>query len=658
MRKTVSEGRPTLSAPGANGIGPPVPVAERLAYLAAVVEASSDAILSKALDGTITSWNASAERIFGYTAEEIVGSNIRRLIPPELQAEEDEIIADLRAGRYIEHFETVRLTKDGRRLNVSLSISPIRNEAHEIIGASKIIRDFTARKQAEEELAAAKAKFESVFNQSGIFAGIMDLEGNLREVNSLAVDWCGYTREQVLDRPFWSTPWWRGSEETQARIRLAAQQASAGRVFRETLRYWVADGTERVVDFAMHPIRDTLGEVRFLYPTGVDITERTRVEEALRAREAEERQIAIGLQRALLPDRLTVPPGVSFAARYEAGSDMLDVGGDWYDAFVLPDGRLAVTVGDVVGHGLAAAAAMGQLRTALAALAEHAVSAGDLLTRLDGFLARTRTTDFATVAYGVLDPSTGVLEYAAAGHPPTLVVSPTGATRWLDEARSAPLTGQDERERPHATTWLEPGSLLVLYSDGLVERRGEKLRDGLTRLEHAARSLASVPIGEVCDRLVDALGVEISRQDDLAVLAVRLEPLAGRAFRRVFPARPEELRGLRASMRAWMNDRPLAESTRNSLLLVVGEACSNSIEHAYQGQAPGDVTVEIQENDDCTLLVSIRDSGRFRDCSEPRDDRGRGSEIMHRLTVDFRRDSTPAGTTVRFRVPASEPALL
>src|SRR6202044_762445 len=118
-------------------------------------------------------------------------------------------------------------------------------------------------------------------------------------------------------------------------------------------------GPGRLVDFAVHPIRDELGLVRFLYPTGIDVTERTRAEEALRAREAEEREIAVGLQRALLPGTLVVPAGVSVAARYEAASEALEVGGDWYDVFPLRDGRVALTVGDVVGHGLAAAAAMG-----------------------------------------------------------------------------------------------------------------------------------------------------------------------------------------------------------------------------------------------------------------------------------------------------------
>jgi PAS domain S-box-containing protein len=618
------------------------------------VATSSDAIISKALDGTVTSWNLSAERIFGYAAEEIVGRNIRLLIPPELQAEEDEILSQLRAGVHIDHYETVRLMKDGRRLEVSLSISPIKNEAGDVIGASKIARDISARKEAEEQLRATNAKFESVFNQSGIFAGIMDLEGTLREVNDLSVDACGYARDAVLDLPFWETPWWRGSVETQERIRLAVRRVAAGERFRETFPYRVASGAERVVDFAMHPILDELGVVRFLYQTGLDVTERTRAEEALRAREAEEREIAIGLQRALLPGRLVVPEGVSVVASYEAASAALEVGGDWYDIFRLPSGRVALTVGDVVGHGLGAAAAMGQLRTALAALAPHTGSAGELLTRLDAFVAATGTTDFATVCYGVLDPSTGTFEYASAGHPPILLVPPAGEPRWLDGAQSPPLCGEDERPRPQATVTIEPGSMIVCYSDGLIERRGELLTDGLERLRNAARPLLELPLADVCDHLVAALGVEQSREDDVAVLAVYLGSPARARFELAFPAVPDELRKLRTSLRAWLAGLDVGETAQNALLVAVGEACSNAIEHAYHGASPGEVTVEVKEASDHLLEVTVRDEGRFHSRAEPALDRGRGTGMMRELTTDFRRDSTSEGTTVRFRLPTAD----
>jgi PAS domain S-box-containing protein len=124
---------------------------EVAARLAAIVTSSSDAILSKTLDGIVTTWNASAERMFGYTADEMIGQPITTIIPQERRAEEDYILTQLRAGERVEAFDTIRVAKDGRYLDVSLTISPVKNTAGTIIGASKIIRDITARKQAEEE---------------------------------------------------------------------------------------------------------------------------------------------------------------------------------------------------------------------------------------------------------------------------------------------------------------------------------------------------------------------------------------------------------------------------------------------------------------------------------------------------------------------------
>lgn len=129
--------------------------------------------------------------------------------------------------------------------------------------------------------------FKAVFRQTGIFAGIMDLSGYLRDASDLSLTYCGYTKDQVLDRPFWETPWWRGSEDVKTRIRIATEQALLGNVFREELPYWVADGSERLVDFAMYPICDLTGEVVFINPTGVDITERKQIE--IKLRESEQR---------------------------------------------------------------------------------------------------------------------------------------------------------------------------------------------------------------------------------------------------------------------------------------------------------------------------------------------------------------------------------
>lgn len=253
--------------------------------LAAIVETSDDAIVAKGLDGVIHSWNAGAERMFGWTAAEAVGRHISLVIPPDRIHEEDGIIASLKAGRRVDHFETERVRRDGARILVSLTISPLKDDAGNVVGASKIVRDVTAHRRAEERerallgaAAEANAKFRGLFEQGAMFAGIMDVDGMLREANQLSWEACGFTREQVIGKPFWEGPWWAPSAALVERIRHGSAEAAAGRTFRAELPYFVGDGSERVVDLIIHPIRDDAGRVVFLSPTGIDVTERKQAE--------------------------------------------------------------------------------------------------------------------------------------------------------------------------------------------------------------------------------------------------------------------------------------------------------------------------------------------------------------------------------------------
>ena len=253
--------------------------------LAAIVESSEDAIIGKTLDGIIQSWNAAAERLFGFPAGQAVGRHISLIIPADRTAEEDQIIATLKAGRRIEHYETVRLRCDGQPVLVSLTISPIKDEAGRVIGASKIARDITRQRQAEErerlllaEAATANAKFRAFFEQGALFAGIMDVDGTILEPNRLSWEGCGFTREQIVGKPFWEGPWWTPSAALVERIKAASAQAAAGQTFRAEMPYFVADGSERVADVTILPIKDEAGRVVFLAPTGVDITDRKRAE--------------------------------------------------------------------------------------------------------------------------------------------------------------------------------------------------------------------------------------------------------------------------------------------------------------------------------------------------------------------------------------------
>ena len=253
--------------------------------LAAIIDSSDDAIISKDLNGIITSWNKSAERLFGYTAEEAVGKSITMLIPADRQDEEVEILSRIRRAERVDHFETVRMRKDGTLRNVSVTISPVKDANGRVTGASKVARDVTDQKLAQErerqiseEAVAAKAKFKALFEQTTVFAGIMTHDGVMIDANNLCLEVCGYTAEQVLGRPFWQTAWWRNFPESQEKIKAATERATRGISYRETLMYSWADGSEHIVDFSLLPIRDPDGRILFLHPTGVDITDLKRAQ--------------------------------------------------------------------------------------------------------------------------------------------------------------------------------------------------------------------------------------------------------------------------------------------------------------------------------------------------------------------------------------------
>jgi PAS domain S-box-containing protein len=249
--------------------------------MTAIVSSSYDAIVTKTLDGTITSWNESAEHMFGYSKKEIIGQSIRRLIPPDRQKEEDDIIARLQRGEMIKSFETVRQTKDGHLIDVSVTISPLRDGRGKLIGASKAARDISDRKERERRLRESEERLNQIINTVNAFVGLLDASGKIIEINARALEAAGAAREDVVGGLMADTPWWSYSPEASKRMSDIVARCLAGETVRCDLLY-SAQGEMRWLDFQAAPIFAADGSVTAVVPSGVDITDRKRSEEQVR----------------------------------------------------------------------------------------------------------------------------------------------------------------------------------------------------------------------------------------------------------------------------------------------------------------------------------------------------------------------------------------
>jgi PAS domain S-box-containing protein len=243
-------------------------------WLAAIVESAEDAVVTKTLDGIITSWNKGAERVFGYTAEEAIGKSVTMLIPEDHPDEEPSILARLRRGERIEHYETERVRKDGRRINISLTVSPIRDAGGRIIGASKIARDITGRRQAEatvrEQAEVISQAYDAIF--------LRDSSNAITLWNHGAERTYGYTQGEALGR----SPHELLKTETPVPLPDIYESLRRDGYWEGELRHTRKDGAQIIVESRWATVRDERGEVSSILEITRDVTERRRAEEELR----------------------------------------------------------------------------------------------------------------------------------------------------------------------------------------------------------------------------------------------------------------------------------------------------------------------------------------------------------------------------------------
>lgn len=378
-----------------------------------------------------------------------------------------------------------------------------------------------------------------------------------------------------------------------------------------------------------------------------EIKERSAAEEQLSREESRarrEHEIAETLQRSLLPSRLPEIPGVDLAARYVPATGDVQIGGDWYDVVQLPGGPIGLAIGDVAGHGLRAAATMGQLRMALRAYALRDPSPVEVLRGMHQLAVQLPLPEMATLIYLLFDPDTRVVRFANAGHPPALLIAGE-SSRFLVEALAPPVGVTTDDHYTEASVELQPGATLLLYTDGLVERRDASIQVGLDRLAHEAASHAGSDLEELCDHVLSALIEHGRNTDDIALVALRpAPPFEGPLALRV-AAEPDVLAPVRRALRRWLRGAEVGPKDESEVLVACGEACANVVQHAYDGTVgPLEVAAALADG---VLVLEVRDRGEWR----PKADRGGGwgLSLMEALMDSVEVARRPGGTSVTMR---------
>lgn len=652
-----------------------------------ILESAPDAFTATDRNGIVIAWNAAAERLFGWSASEAIGRPLRGLVvPAEGRAEHDA-----RQGRMLAAPDPVALQRqelelerrDGRRFPAEKTISKM-TVGDEVI-LSIFVRDIGERRRREEQREAllreqaAREEAEKVAEMvSGMqllvdaalaHSGLDDILADLipRVQGVLGADAATIFLVEEPERLTIAAT--TGGGEEEERVSVDFGRGFAGRVAAEGRPLLAHDPpTGDLVDPTIRrlPVGSLMGVPLMARDevTGVIVVaaggERKFSDEDLgtlglaadrvalaidHARLYErEHRIAETLQRSLLPERLPRLPGLAVAARYRPAASEAEVGGDWYDVLPIPGGRVGFVMGDVAGKGLAAASMVGRLRSALRAYALEGHGPADVVNRLNRVVwAELEESQMTTLIYVVMDPAEDTISWVNAGHLPPLLVVGERMPHFLEGGRSVPLGVLPFPAFEEVSVRLEPCGTVILYTDGIVERPGEHLDDGLDKLAGEVRAAPPDP-DELCDHLLRTMVPPHGAEDDVALLALQNTPL-GESFSVELPTEPEALASMRSLLRRWLraaegNDQEIAEITT-----ACGEAATNAIEHAGAG---GGMPFRVAGSvDDRAVEITVRDQGAWR---PPRDgDQGRGLSLMRALMDTVEVAPGPDGTAVRLR---------
>ncbi|MET8156951.1 SpoIIE family protein phosphatase [Sphaerisporangium sp. NPDC005289] len=615
-------------------------------WRSAMIDSLQEAFFVTDEDGTVIEINSAFTDILGYGPEGLPYTPMHPWWPdekddPQAHAMVAEAFAGLVGegnGSYV-----IPLThRDGHRLWIAATFNDVADPdtgRRRVVGT---LHDVTAEHylvQRESALAALSIRLSQADTVSDALSGALSA---LREVwqarRVVAAVWNGDSPPPVVAAP--SEGGWHDLPEKvredleglrdQPPLRPVASEAGGAGVTLEhpegLLAIWVDLGQNR-------PFTDE-DQTLLALLAGHLGQGLHRVQQLDQQREA-----AVALQRAILgPSQL--PDG--FAVRYEPAGRPLEVGGDWYDIVPLAEERIGIVVGDCVGRGLKAAAVMGQLRSACRALLLQDAGPAQALTALDRFAALVPGAKCTTVFCGVLDTATGDLVYSSAGHPPGIVAHADGTTLLLEEGRSVPLAVRPGLARPEARCTMPARSTLLLYTDGLVERRRRPLTAGIGEAGGALQAGRSTPLEDLAEDVMSLLAPDGGYTDDVALLLYR-QPAP---LEVAFPAESSQLAPVRNALRDWLTRCQLAPSMIQNVLVAAGEACANAIEHGHR-HAPGHMIRLRAVATVSGLRLTIADTGRWKTPQpEANAHRGRGVALMRALMNEVSIHPGAAGTTV------------
>ena len=527
--------------------------------LAAIVESSEDAILSESLDGTILSWNRAAEKMYGYSAAEVVGKLISFLVPPERAGEIPVILDLLKRGKRVENYETVRLRKDGTRIEVSLNISPMPEATGQITRASVIACDITTRKRSERRLTAAHAVTSALAHSASLeeaAAPVLRTVGETLRCD-LGVLWRVDAAVDALRcTAAWHAPGMQDTEFARfsRQIVFARGEGLPGRAWDTGEPVWAQDasfplslaarrkGPCGALAFPLQIEGNVFGVLEIFGPDlrqpdaellpmlsnlGSQIAQfkqRRQAEKVLHAREREF-SLARAIQQGLLPK---APPGLAGFAIAGATRPTQETGGDYYDFIPMADGHWGIVVGDASGHGIGAALLISETRAYLRALALTHTEPEDVLRHLNNRLAEDMATEhFVTLLFARLCPATRSLVHSNAGHWPGYVLDARGEVKTVLNSTGPPLGVDPAGDFPNEpVVALDPGDLVFLLSDGIVEAPSETgTSSGIGRALGVIREHRHLPPAEIIAALLHQIrepsqNVQV---DDMTSVLIKVE---------------------------------------------------------------------------------------------------------------------------------------